>query len=341
VALHGMEEAAGVRYYRSGVRAGTTVTDSPVVVRYADDLIALCLSREQAEEVKARMATWLAPRGLVFNEDKTRIVHLDEGFDFLSFSVRRYRGKLLIKPSKVAIQRLRERLAAEMLALRGANAEAVLARLNPIIRGWSAYYRHVVSSEVFSKLDMYMWTLTYKWAKYSHPNKSRHWAVNRYFGEFNRSRGDQWVFGNRNSGAYLLKFSWTSIVRHQLVPGAASPDDPDLAEYWARRRRRSTPPLDGISLGLLKTQRGCCPLCGELLLFADDEPQSPEEWEQWLRVTRKAVRRDAITVEGGSGTPDESVAFRLVHAHCQRRYHTGTDIMPSTASARPRSFGLA
>ena len=89
VALHGMEQAAGVRYQRTGVHAGTTVPGSPVLVRYADDLVALCHTRDQAEQVKARLAGWLAPRGLAFNEDKTRIVHLDDGFDFLGFNVRR------------------------------------------------------------------------------------------------------------------------------------------------------------------------------------------------------------------------------------------------------------
>jgi RNA-directed DNA polymerase len=335
VALHGMEEAAGVRYRRSGPKAGTTAEDSPIVVRYADDLAVMCISREQAEEVKRRLVAWLAPRGLALNEDKTHIVHLDDGFDFLGFNIRRYRGKLLIKPSKAAVQRLRKRLAAETQALRGANAKAVMARLNPIIRGWSAYYRSVVSSKVFSKLDDYVWKLTYKWAKYSHPNKSRHWVVDRYFGEFNRSRQDRWVFGDRSSGAYLLKFSWTSIVRHQLVPGRASPDDPDLAEYWARRRERRQPPLDGISLGLLKTQHGRCPLCDGLLLLADYEPQSPEDWEQWLRVTRTAVRKSAITVEAGPGLPDVRVARQLTHAHCQRRRNADTDLGFSTASARP------
>ncbi len=83
VALHGMEHAAGVRYHRSGSPAGWTMANSPVVVRYADDLVALCSSREKAEEVKERLVRWLKPRGLVFNEDKTRIVHLDDGFDFL------------------------------------------------------------------------------------------------------------------------------------------------------------------------------------------------------------------------------------------------------------------
>ncbi len=155
VALHGMEEAAGVCYHSTGMRSGATVAGCPVTVRYADDLVALCVSREQAEEVKARLAAWLALRGLAFNEDKTRVVHLDDGFDFLGFNVRRYRGKLLIKSSKMAVQRLRKRLAVEMLALRGANVEAVVIRLNPVIRGWSAYYRSVVSSEVLAR-----WTST-------------------------------------------------------------------------------------------------------------------------------------------------------------------------------------
>ena len=164
VALHGLEEAAGVRYRTSGTRAGEVMPGSPVAVRYADDVVVLCHSQEQAARVKAQLAEWLAPRGLAFNEDKTKIVHLSEGFDFLGFNVRRYNRKLLIKPSKAAVRRLRERLAAEMRALRGGNAMAVIAKLNPVIRGWAAYYRGVVSSEVFGSLDSYLWKLLYKWA---------------------------------------------------------------------------------------------------------------------------------------------------------------------------------
>jgi len=97
-------------------------------------------------------------------------VHLTEGFDFLGFNVRRYRnGKLLIKPSPAAVKRLRKRLAAEMRSLRGSNAAAVIAALNPIIRGWAAYYRGVVSSEIFNTLDNYVWKLTYRWAKRTTP----------------------------------------------------------------------------------------------------------------------------------------------------------------------------
>src|SRR6266511_328911 len=137
VALHGLETAARVCYRGVGRQTAgdKTQAGSPVVVRYADDLVVLCHSQEQAEQVKARLAEWLAPRGMAFNEDKTRIVHLGEGFDFLGFNVRRYRSKLLIKPSKAAVRRVRERLASEMRILRGGNAMAVIATLNPIIRG--------------------------------------------------------------------------------------------------------------------------------------------------------------------------------------------------------------
>ena len=231
VALHGLEKAAGVRYIASGRQAGDTKAGSPIAIRYADDVVVLCHTRQQAEQVKARLAEWLAPRGLVFNEDKTQIVHLSTGFDFLGFNARRYGQQLLIKPSKAAIQRIRERLRTDMRVLRGSNAAAVLAALTPIIRGWAAYYRGAVSSRTFKALDNYMWKLTYKWAKRGHANKSKRWVVSRYFGKFNKFRNDYWVFGDVASGAYLVKFSWTPIVRHTLVKGRASPDDPALAEY--------------------------------------------------------------------------------------------------------------
>jgi RNA-directed DNA polymerase len=324
VALHGMEQAAGVRYITTGANAGTARPGSPVLVRYADDLLALCHSRQQAGQVKARLAAWLAPRGLAFNEDKTRIIHLDDGVDFLGFNVRRYRGKLLIKPSKAAVKRARARLSAEMKALRGHNAQMVLIRLNPFIRGWSAYYRHCVSARVFNELDWHVWKLAYKWANWTHPHKGKRWIVSRYFGTFNPARRDHWVFGDRDSGAYLLKFAWTKITRHTLVKGWATPDDPALASYWAARRRRGTPPLDPARLRLLQRQRGCCPLCGHLLLHADHEPRHPDEWEQWIKAVRTATRHQAITLDAAPGKPGGPAVYRLTHTHCARRHPGGT-----------------
>jgi RNA-directed DNA polymerase len=336
VALHGLEEAAGVRYKTSGIHAGETVAGSPVAVRYADDVVVLCHSQQQAEQVKARLAEWLAPRGLAFNEDKTKIVHLDDGFDFLGFNVRRYHRKLLIKPSRAAIKRLRERLAAETRKLRGTNAVAVITTLSPIIRGWAAYYRTVVSSEVFASLDHHVWSLLYKWARWRHKNKPRRWVVARYFGKFNKFRNDRWVFGDRDSGGYLVKFSWTGIERHVPVKGAASPDDPALASYWAERRKKVRPPLDRYTLRLLSRQAGLCPLCGDHLLSAEQPPQSPGQWEQWwLHVTRRAIAASYLVHHGRPGPPDGDQT-RLVHASCRRglqaRQGRKPALQPATSS---------
>ena len=330
VALHGLEEAAGVRYRATGTRPGTAVEGTPILVRYADDMVVCCYSRQQAEQVKAQLADWLAPRGLVFNEDKTRIVDLEEGFDFLGFNLRRYRyrhqpAKLLIRPSQDAVRRIRHRLAEELRNLRGCNAMAVIARLNPIIRGWAAYYRGVVSSKVFNALDNHMWWLTYRWARHSHPTKSKKWIVRRYFGRFNKFRNNQWVFGardhvvnDRGDVAFLVKFAWTAIVRHQLVAGRASPDDPHLIDYWVARRRKVKPPLDNYNLGLLAKQDGRCPLCGDHLLVPDQPPQSPHQWERWwLHVTRRAIAADYLTHHGRGGALDGN-RTRLVHTSCHR-----------------------
>jgi len=137
IALHGLEEAAGVRYrVKSAQHPDDTTSDSPVVVRYADDWLVFCHSRDKAQQIKAQLAEWLAPRGLSFNEDKTNIVGLSAGVDFLGFNVRRYNGKLLIKPSKAALRKHRQRLRSEMRSLRGSNCAEVIQRLNPITRGW-------------------------------------------------------------------------------------------------------------------------------------------------------------------------------------------------------------
>ena len=335
VALHGMEQAAGVRYWEGSTLRAAPGT--PVLVRYADDLAVLCASRAQAEQVKARLAEWLEPRGLAFNEAKTRIVHLSQGFDFLGFSIRRYpNGKLLTKPSKEAMRRIRERLSAEATAMRGANADALIARLNPIITGWAAYYRIGVSKHAFGTLDAHLWRLAWKWARYSHPNKPRRWIIARHFGMFNPARQDKWVLGSRETGFYLRKFAWTKIVRHRMVAGRASPDDPALTGYWQKRRRRDRLPVDPATWHLLRRQRGRCPLCRGLLLHADRQPQCPEEWQQWHTATRKAIRKHAITSVTDLGTPDEHAAYHLIHAYCRNRIGTGTStaLLPGPQPSR-------
>lgn len=317
IALHGMEEAAGVRYTRRDPQGAHVAAGSPALVRYADDFVVMCHTKDQAEQVQRRLAEWLAPRGLAFNEDKTHVIHVERGFDFLGFNVRRYDGKLLIKPSQAAVKRIRDRLTAEVNSLHGANAAAVIRKLSPVIRGWTAYYRSVVSKEVFSAIDHHLWRRLYRWALRAHSNKSRHWVVDRYFGMFNKFRADRWVFGDRDSGIYLRQFAWTKIVRHTMVMGTASVDDPALDWYWASRRRTMRAQAGGRTASLLLQQRGRCPACGAFLLLADHGPQSPQEWEQWHRTLAKVLRKSAIVQ--GKARGDDQETTRLFHAHCQKR----------------------
>jgi RNA-directed DNA polymerase len=331
VALHGLEEAAGVRY-RGGVHADHVKEGSPVLVRYADDFVACCYTRQQAEDVRARLARWLAGRGLSLNQDKTRIVSLTQGFDFLGFSLRRYpSGKLLIKPSKAAIRKHRQRLAGEMRRLRGSNAGAVIATLNPVIRGWTTYYRGGVSAVEFSRLSHYTWQLTYKWARNAHhQNKPATWLVARYYGKFCPSRNDRWVFGDHKTGAYLVKHAWTAITRHVMVAGRASPDDPDLTGYWGARRRRHAAPLDSATLNLLARQGSRCPHCGDRLIDSGHLPASPGEWQNWwLGVTHRMIRR-APSTPGATG----NAVMSLIHLSCARslpaRQRRNTALQPAT-----------
>ena len=182
------------------------------------------------------------------------------------------------------------------------------------------------------------------WATFRHASKPKKWIVARYFGKYNKSRNDHWVFGDAASGAHLVKFSWTGIVRHTMVKGAASPDDPTLTEYWATRRRRVTPPLDSYTLRLLSRQDGRCPICRGPVLTAGQPPQSPHEWERWwLHIARRAINADHLVHHGRPSSPDGDQT-RLVHAACQRellarqRSRTACNPTPSSrlACADPR-----
>ncbi|WP_328911761.1 MULTISPECIES: group II intron reverse transcriptase/maturase [unclassified Streptomyces] len=320
IALHGMSAAAGCL-------EGATLwqrRDAPVLVRYADDFAVFCHSESQAYRVKDDLAGWLEPRGLSFNEEKTRVVHLEEGFDFLGFNVRRYNGKLLTKPSKSAVKGFRKRLRDEMLAHRGSNVMAVVKRLNPILRGWATYYRSGVSKKTFRDLDDYLWKLTFKWARHTHPRKSKTWCTERYYGQFNSYRQSKWVFGDRETGMYLYKLRWTKIERHVGLKAGYSPDDPTLAEYWANRTRKRMPATaDRTSVTLAARQKGICPLCKQALISgAEYEPDSPREWAAWFSASMKMLHKHHFVYRRHGGS-DEKTNLRLVHAECHRQHHAG------------------
>jgi RNA-directed DNA polymerase len=307
VALHGMEKALGVRYNSKGEISGTRA-----VVRYADDFVVFCESREDATRVKdVVLPPWLAERGLTLSEEKTRVVHLTEGFDFLGCTARHHHAprttrtgfKLLIMPSKQAVSRKRQELREVWLGLKGHSIRAVLRKLNPIIRGWANYYRPYVSSEVFVKMDAWMRTRARRYAKHTHPKQSQQWRTNRYWGRLNPEREDTQVFGDKRTGQYLLKFAWFEIERHVLVQGTASPDDPNLRDYWWARRRVNLRHLSESDRKLAEDQDWCCPVCGRDLIIEGEE----------LHRHHKKPR-----CEGGT---DAKGNRELVHLYCHQQRH--------------------
>jgi RNA-directed DNA polymerase len=192
------------------------------------------------DEVKPLVVQFLAERGLALSEEKTRIVHIDEGFDFLGFNVRKYNGKLLIKPAKPSIAAVKEK-AREILNTGASLPQDVLIRrLNPVIRGWGNYYRHLVSKEVFDDLDHAIWRMTWSWAQRRHPQKGRKWVKDRYYAH----RDDRdWVF--TDGSVPLFRMATLPIRRHVKIRGDAHRYDPTNASYFPERhaRRGNTPPV--------------------------------------------------------------------------------------------------
>lgn len=231
MALDGLEEIA-----RRAVPSHQKVH----VVRYADDFIITGASKEVLEmKVKPAIVTFLKERGLELSEEKTRITHIDDGFEFLGFNVRKYAGKLLIKPSKEAIKSFLERIRELIRANVATKTEGLIRQLNRTLRGWANYFRHVVSKATFSYVDHQICLALIAWINRRHPNKSARWKRQRYFRSKDRRN---WVFFASIQAApgqvtYLDLFQVASVpvVRHIKIQAEATPYDSAFTEYFARR----------------------------------------------------------------------------------------------------------
>jgi RNA-directed DNA polymerase len=305
IALHGIETALGVKYNSQG-----SLISSRAMVRYADDLLVFCESQEDARESVTILNKWLQGRGLTLSDEKTRIVHLKDGCDFLGFNIRQYPvsntktgWKLLIKPSKKSLQEIRDKLRQIWLNFQSHSVDALIGKLNPIIRGWANYFRIGVSSEAFQKLDGWMFHRELRYTKRMHPNKSDDWCIIRYRGKLNLDRNDNWVFGNKQTGNHVLKFSWFNIERHVLVKGKSSPDDPSLREYWKQREKALAKNLTSSSQRIAKKQNYLCPMCGESLFNGEN------------------IHRHHIVPrhQGGKNT---YANLQLVHSLCHQKIHS-------------------
>ncbi|WP_414590121.1 group II intron reverse transcriptase/maturase, partial [Scytonema sp. PCC 10023] len=276
IALHGMEAAIGVTY-KSGSSHTFVRESSPVLVRYADDFLVFCHSKENAIEAQNKVNNFLGQRGLELSPEKTRIVHLKEGFDFLGFNIRAYKVidrksgyKTLITPSKEAVLSIRKRIRQVFLEHAGKPIGKLIAKLNPLVRGWCNYYRYSVSSSVLQDIEHYLILRAIRWTKRNHPNKSKKWRINQYFGFHPHYPNTRWTFMDKKTGTYLFHPESIKIERWVKVLHDASPDDPELKEYWEKRNSKQKTTLKKSLQKIAENQKHLCPVCNQSIY--SDEP---------------------------------------------------------------------
>lgn len=210
------------------------------VIVYADDFIITAKSKEILQElVKPRIESFLKERGLKLSQEKTSITHVDQGFDFLGFNIKKYKGKLLIKPSKSSIKDFLNIVRDTIKSYKEAKKEGLIYLLNPKIRGWTNYYRHAVSKKTFNYIDHHIFQSLVSWIKRKHPKKSLAWSGNKYF---RHEASRKWIFSAKikHQGKIkhldLIHAAKMPIIRHIKIIGNANPYDPSFREYFYNRK---------------------------------------------------------------------------------------------------------
>jgi len=292
------------------------------MVRYADDFVITGTSKELLEnEVRPKVEAFLAERGLKLSEAKTKVIHIDQGFDFLGWNVRKYKGKLLIKPSKKNITDFLKKVRDTIKANKGAEQRHLIWQLNPIIRGWVNYHKHQVSSDAFAYVDAHIYKALWQWARRRHNKKGNRWIARRYW----RLVGTRhWTFCEPNSSsqeqeygaAKLIYATDTKIKRHVKVKAEFNPFDPEQELYYEELKRART--LDQIghkkkAISLYVQQLGRCGLCQTMMDIDSD-------FDMHHIVFRRY---------GGKDTLDNLI---LLHPNCHRQVHSQKLVVSKSAS---------
>lgn len=266
------------------------------LVRYADDFIVTAATKEIAEEAKGLIREFLKTRGLELSEEKTTITHINDGFDMLGWTFRKFKGKLIVKPSKKSIKNFVASLSETILKRGKAwKQEVLIEKLNQQIRGWTNYHQSVCASEAFAHIDYILYELLWRWAKRRHPHKGRWWVSLNYW---HRRGNRNWVFSTEDKE--LLRVDHISIVRHTKVRIDANPYF-DTQYFLDRKFEHGMKRLSGRFKLIWKNQNGCCYHCGMPMEISDDR-------EIFFKVPKS------------TGGKDEVPNMAYVHKHCQQIY---------------------
>lgn len=274
-------------------------------VRYADDFIVTSASKEALEhEVVPLIEAFLRERGLSLSQEKTRVVHVSEGFDFLGWNVRRFRKGLLVAPSQRNKQAFFRKISECIRKHRAARQGELIAALNPVIRGWAEYHRSQMSSRAFTKMDHRIFWVLWRWAYRRHPQKGKRWIRRRYF---RTGKTRNWIFADGEQ--VLARLSDHKIRRHVKIKADANPFDPAWEEYFDERlKRRMSATLAGRRklYWLWHQQEGKCPQC-------DQKITKTTGWHVHHKVWRS---------HGGT---DKLTNLMLLHPNCHRQIHVLAD----------------
>ncbi|AOY91355.1 group II intron reverse transcriptase/maturase [Cupriavidus sp. USMAA2-4] len=318
VALNGLE-AQLVQSLRTRLGAGKAAKLKVNVVRYADDFVITGETPEVLEhEVKPWVEQFLAVRGLSLSTEKTRIVNISEGFDFLGWNFRKYSGTLLIKPSKKNVQTFYCKVKDVISANKAVKQEDLIRLLNPMLRGWAQYHSPVVAKATFTRLEHVVFKALWKWAKRRHRGKNTEWVRRKYFGSIGERN---WVFGTKivkgdgsEGWMELYSLAGTPIRRHKKVKGDYHAFDPAQERYGEKLRQERM--LENMAhrqqwIKLYISQRGLCAVCQ-------------------CKITKETGWEDhhiEYRIHGGSDALGNRV---LLHPNCHKQvhHHGGTVVKP-------------
>jgi RNA-directed DNA polymerase len=301
LALNGLGRLLEKRFTREFVN-GKTINHKVHTIVYADDFIITGKSKEFIEEeILPEVREFMRERGLTLSEEKTVITHVGDGFDFLGQNIRKYKGKVLIKPSKENIKSFLNRIRELIKQNPTVEQERLIGMLNPKIRGWANYHRHIVAKETFSYVDYQVYSALQRWCRRRHPGKGKWWINTKYF---HKNGFRNWVFAAKTTKGEILELiraADTQIVRHVKIRKEANPYDPEWDVYFEEREGDR---MFGSMSGRKRLK------------------------EMWRKQGRKCpVCRDEIDHESGWKVHIDSSGKKvLIHPNCHERLHSNEPI---------------
>jgi RNA-directed DNA polymerase len=288
------------------------------LIRYADDFVIVCKSKTTAVNIKQSIKKHLSKTGLTLSDEKTKITHIYDGFDFLGFNIRKYRGthqksnkpsdySLLIKPQRENVDKVLKGCKDIFVKNKASKQDSLILQLNPKLQGWANYYRYVVSSSIFSKIDKTNWNRTLNWAKRKHPEKSLKWIYSKYYSRYGKTRMKNFMDKLNNIRLIHMQDIF-SKKRFVIVKNTMRVYSAKDADYWRSREYHNT--FNRLFVRKLRElfsrQEGNCPYC---------ESQIIEE-----EVVNGEIHAHHMLPRTFGGT-DRYSNLRLLHRECHIELH--------------------